>query len=772
MITITGTNDAPVIDAIAQTNLNETTDTSAITSPITVTFTDVDLTDTGHTATVTSTGTTGVTTGLALDPVELAALINVDTVTKSSGSSTGQVDLTFLAASTDFDYLAKDEQVTLNYSIEIDDGDGGVTTQAFSVVITGTNDVPVVATEDVTGAVTELVTPAGNLTDSGTISFTDVDLTDSHSIDPTIVASDGALGTLTASVTTQTTGSGTGGVITWNYSVAASAVEYLAKDETKVETFTITLNDGKGGTATQTVTVTITGENDAPVIDVATSTVSGGVTEIVDKATGENVDNLTASGSIAFSDVDVTDTHEATFVAQGVDYRGTFSLVAPTTTDTTTSGTVGWNFSVNDLALDDLAEGQQLIQYYDVTIDDGKGGTATQTVTVTITGTADGPTFDTIITNYSKLGAAEVTEYVIFESAEGNDSGVIFTATGLTNPKVIFQQSGALGVQSSGIVPAGNDIQGNGPNLLDREGIIFSFKDLESDEYLATRAFSAQIVSTSSVVLLVTISEISGPALAISDFLPTSGTIYNLGSPSAGVQQFAIVGINDTEAVQIYSETTTFGEVWIQNADDLELVINGSNATFGDGELETDGTFLDGGDFQLNFLGIDFAQYQVGTAGSDTLVGSNDMNDTLDGAGGDDILMGLDGDDLLIGGAGDDILIGGPGADVLRGGPGSDTFVLDDTAFTGVDTIEDYLFVQGGEEDIVDITALLDVAGGSRADFVRYDSDSGSLEVDTDGTGDLADWTLVAEVQDGAGGHPLSISILYTDNGTETAATV
>jgi hypothetical protein len=56
------------------------------------------------------------------------------------------------------------------------------------VTITGTNDVPVVAVTDVTGAVTELVTPVGNLIDSGTIAFTDVDLTDTHSIDPTITA--------------------------------------------------------------------------------------------------------------------------------------------------------------------------------------------------------------------------------------------------------------------------------------------------------------------------------------------------------------------------------------------------------------------------------------------------------------------------------------------------------------------------------------------------------------------------------------------------------
>src|SRR5260221_7394703 len=44
----------------------------------------------------------------------------------------------------------------------------------IDVTITGTNDAPVITAQDLIGAVTEQVTPAGNLSDSGTISFTDV----------------------------------------------------------------------------------------------------------------------------------------------------------------------------------------------------------------------------------------------------------------------------------------------------------------------------------------------------------------------------------------------------------------------------------------------------------------------------------------------------------------------------------------------------------------------------------------------------------------------
>src|SRR5207247_2310521 len=160
---------------------------------------------------------------------------------------------------------------------------------------------PVVATTDETGAVNELVAPVGNLTDTGSIAFTDVDLTDTHVIQPAITVSTGALGALTASVSSDTVG-GVGGVITWNYSVAASAVEYLAKDQTKVESFTITLDDGHGGLITRQIDVTITGTNDDPVV--ATTDLTGAVTELVTP-----VGNLTDTGSIAFTDVDLTDTH-------------------------------------------------------------------------------------------------------------------------------------------------------------------------------------------------------------------------------------------------------------------------------------------------------------------------------------------------------------------------------------------------------------------------------------------------------------------------------
>ena len=61
-------------------------------------------------------------------------------------------------------------------------------------------------------------------------------------------------------------------MITWNYSVADAAVAYLAANQTKLETFTFTLDDGNGGTIQRTISVTITGANDAPTITAEVAT--------------------------------------------------------------------------------------------------------------------------------------------------------------------------------------------------------------------------------------------------------------------------------------------------------------------------------------------------------------------------------------------------------------------------------------------------------------------------------------------------------------------
>src|SRR5205085_2605086 len=104
----------------------------------------------------------------------------------------------------------------------------------------------------------------------------------------------------TASVTTDSTGSGLGGVVTWNYSVAAGDVEIGRASRRERVKISVDAGDGKGSKVQGTGSVTITGTNDAPIV--SATDVTGTVTELVSP-----VGNLTDSGTIAFTDVGMTE---------------------------------------------------------------------------------------------------------------------------------------------------------------------------------------------------------------------------------------------------------------------------------------------------------------------------------------------------------------------------------------------------------------------------------------------------------------------------------
>ena len=112
---------------------------------------------------------------------------------------------------------------------------------------------------------------------------------------------------------------------------------------------------------------------------------SGAVTEIAD-TTGNNTLHM-QNGAITFTDAGASDTHTASVTAQGAEYLGTFALG----TVNETTGSVAWTFAVQDGALDFLKAGQQLVQTYNVQVNDSNGDNASQVVTVTLTGSNDAP---------------------------------------------------------------------------------------------------------------------------------------------------------------------------------------------------------------------------------------------------------------------------------------------------------------------------------------------------------------------------------------------
>ncbi|MGL4488051.1 MAG: beta strand repeat-containing protein, partial [Rhizobiaceae bacterium] len=405
-VTITGTNDAPVITTETGDSATETlVETNiALTATDTLTVTDLDLNGV-VTADVTSVTVGGTNGGLI--PVDVLSMLSIASHTDLTavGTNNGKLTWSFNSGSQVFDFLAVGESIVLTYVISATDGTSS-DTQTVVITITGSNDAPSITAQDLVGGVTE-GNSTGALTDTGTLSFSDVDLTDTHSVSSSYVGTTHSvqLGTLTATQTNYTT-AGTGGLITWNFSVNDSAVQFLGVGDTVTETYQITLTDGEsGGTITRNVVVTIVGTNDAPTITV--QDLIGAVTE------GNSAGNLTDTGTLSFSDVDLTDTHAVSASYVGSTHTAQLgTLTAVQTSDTTagTGGLITWNFSVNDSAVQFLAAGETISETYQIMLTDNEsGGTITRDVVVTITGTNDAPDISGGVITGAISEGAEVT---------------------------------------------------------------------------------------------------------------------------------------------------------------------------------------------------------------------------------------------------------------------------------------------------------------------------------------------------------------------------
>ncbi|MCI2965476.1 VCBS domain-containing protein, partial [Shewanella sp. N2AIL] len=126
---------------------------------------------------------------------------------------------TYNVDNADVQYLAEGETKVETFVVLSQDG----TEHTVTITITGTNDVPVIAGDDV-GAVTEDATDPV-LTDSGTLTITDADSGQAVFQAGNGTPSVGALGSLTIDAAGN-----------WTYNVDNADVQYLAEGETKVET--------------------------------------------------------------------------------------------------------------------------------------------------------------------------------------------------------------------------------------------------------------------------------------------------------------------------------------------------------------------------------------------------------------------------------------------------------------------------------------------------------------------------------------------------------
>jgi VCBS repeat-containing protein len=439
-VTITGTNDAASIDGATNPDAIEEAVDAADQSvgPVTgtITISDPDIGDT-PTLSVSVDGTAVWSEGSLPGSVSVTALvasgaISFETAAASDGGSQ-TLDWTYDPTGADLDWLGAGETLTITYSAQVNDGSGAVGDQPLEVTITGTNDGPVISLESGDSAaltLEESSETAGNADDgafttggspavtTGTLSFSDLDLTDTHTADVTDVVV-GIGETAPPSVTTEDllallqliqpitdTTDGTGGSVQYSFTGTENDFDYLADGDSVTLTYTVEVSDGTD-TDTQDVTVTIAGANDAPDIEGATNPT------VIAESTGDSStqDIPDTTGTITISDPDIGDTltltvaGDATLVWSGGDpLPDGVDIDALIATDAISfetaaasdggSQTLDWTYNPEAADLDWLRGGQSLTITYSARIDDGSGAAGDQELIVTINGTNDVPTID------------------------------------------------------------------------------------------------------------------------------------------------------------------------------------------------------------------------------------------------------------------------------------------------------------------------------------------------------------------------------------------
>jgi VCBS repeat-containing protein len=487
---VIGTNDKPIyLSGPESAHLTEDQHVSPggnLTAQGDLVFTDVDLSDTHTVSTIVTASTSGGSTITLSNAALLAAMST--TLDDSTGHLLGDVDWNFALPNSEVNFLAAGETLTLNYNITVTDPAHASDTQTVTITVLGTNH-PVVITSgpesaslaeqaDTTGSpVLDTTTPVP----TGTLSFSDPDLGDTHTVAvsigsevwsggsgiPTATQSD--LTTALATTLHDSTGSGTGGV-DWTFSIPDQGLDFLAAGETLTVNYNVRVSDASTH-ATQTVSVTVTGANDAPVI--TSGPESASLAELPNTTGSSALDTTSPvpTATLNFTDPDLTDTHQVDvtltsatwsvdpFFVASADFQ---TALTTTLHDSTGSGSGGvdWTFSIPDHDLDFLGAGETLTVTYDVAVSDA-AVTSDQSVTITINGAEDplvvNPAVATVIdTAFPDVGNVVASGNVISDASDSaGDASTTLSVTAVNGDaanvdSTIAGTYGSLFIDSSG----------------------------------------------------------------------------------------------------------------------------------------------------------------------------------------------------------------------------------------------------------------------------------------------------------------------------------
>ncbi|PSO32860.1 VCBS domain-containing protein [Bradyrhizobium sp. MOS002] len=230
---------------------------------------------------------------------------------------------------------------------------------------------------------------------TGAIDFTDIDLTDvpAAQITGQVVTSLGAdhstnltssltldeIAALKSGLTLLPQAGLNNGTVTWSYSIADGALDFLAKDQTAKVVSTVTITDDYGKTGTTDVTITITGKNDAPTVAAVTTD------PLVDTSITDSFSDVT--GTLVGTDADHGETAGLTYAVLNADSHGTTAGLYGSLT-VNANGT--YTYVPDAASINALSQGNH-IDTFTVQTTDAQGAVGTATFEVNVTGANDAP---------------------------------------------------------------------------------------------------------------------------------------------------------------------------------------------------------------------------------------------------------------------------------------------------------------------------------------------------------------------------------------------
>ncbi len=450
-ISVTGTNDLPILSIVD--NDNSVTSGSDNTASGTWSVTDVD--SDGAIQTITATGgagsinrTAASTSGsITVEGIYGNLVVNANgTYTYTTGVTQTQIDnLSALG----------EVSVTDSFTLRTTDDNDSFGEATLDITVNGANDAPTITAVDELTVVeagvidddndpqTPAIVQAGTPTDTGTITATDVDSAQgsltyilvngvAHS-DQAYNAYDLKLaGTYGALYLDSTTGQ-------YIYVIDQTKSEGIALGDTVQDFFEVKASDGTNESTATTITVNIQGANDAPTISIGQPSVSLFVDDDNDAV------QQSTTGQINFSDVDsatVTlysfgnDGNEVAVNANGTTIEGAYGNLV-INLDGSYTYTLGVTAQQKEY-VEALPDGQQTAERFDIMARDDDNAFDSGTLEFTIEGTENKPsitvtpstdndvtagsTSDIVASGTIDIDDPEnVTQYTVTYSSDGDD---------------------------------------------------------------------------------------------------------------------------------------------------------------------------------------------------------------------------------------------------------------------------------------------------------------------------------------------------------------